>query len=83
MRFDVIHDKGSKSHTWNLTTNSGDIIASSSMSYHSLEEIEAAIKEFKLWVNQAHTKVIVREPVKDWKQQAKEQLKKTPWQKTT
>lgn len=81
MKFEVIHDKGTGFCTWILLTNAGEVITSSSVQYCSAKDVEAAIKEFKTWVSQAHTEVITREPMKDWKKQAKEQLKKIPWQK--
>lgn len=79
MKFIVqIHNNN---HTWVLTTNLGDIIASASTVYQNIEQTQDAINEFKKWVNMAPVSVVSHIQEKDWKQKAKDQLKKTPWTK--
>lgn len=81
MKFEIINDTAHGVSTWVLVTNSGSILASSPQQFPNVQEAQTAIQQFKTWVNQAPIVVVDRMPAKDWKQQAMEQLKKTPWQK--
>ena len=76
MKFEVVLDKGNNLYCWVLASNAGDIIASSPITYPSQEKAEAAIKDFKTWVRQAPLEFVTREVPKDWKEQAKQQLRK-------
>lgn len=80
MKFQVIQDKSTNLCCWALVTNAGDMIATSSTAYLTPEEVESAIKDFKNWVRTAPLEHVTREAPKDWKQQAKDQLRK-PWTK--
>jgi len=75
MKFEVIHN--GDLYTWKLVTNAGEIIASSPFSYHSQDEAEVSVKTFQTWVQQAAIQIVTLEPAKDWKQQAKQQLRKS------
>ena len=67
--------------TWVLETNAGSTIATSSTYYTTIAEAQAAVQQFKTWVGQAPVDVVTPAQEKNWRQQAMEQLKKTPWQK--
>jgi len=88
MKFIIVQEASNNVCTWTLVSNAGSVIAHSATFYNNISDAQDAVKAFKVWTEQApvtiisHADVISHaDGVKDWRQLAKEQLKKTPWQK--